>query len=509
MNLRRIAREERGMALILALGVLMALSISATTILFVSTSNERSSTNDKRGQVAFALAEAGLNNALAVLNLPTNNALDEDVLPACTDNPESSWNNNPYEGGEAHWCGDLIWSESAWRLRSKGVVQNGNAFITRLISAYVPIQPVVNQLNNNPAWNYMMATNTGAECDMLVNENITIESAMFVHGSLCLNNNADIRVGPVIVKGSIKLDNIGSIGTSGTPISVAVGGYERDSDANLEYCKAGSAQWSAASAEACDSADRIYGSGGVNTTPPVIAMPTADWTAWYEDAIPGPAKNCTAADGAASGTVPVFDNDYPTMGSGNGSVTTPFNLTPASSYTCRVGSASDPYGELSWNASTRVLTIRGTMFIDGSVHASNGLLNSYDGQGTLYLRGTFLVANGTKLCGGVSGSNCDYGAWDPNSELFTIIANGNGGQVPTGSSIQLDNNSQFQGALFATNGITLSNNASSDGPMLAGTIVLNQNFTADDFGTILTVPPGMPGNPQVYAQPNPPQNFSG
>jgi hypothetical protein len=197
------------------------------------------------------------------------------------------------------------------------------------------------------------------------------------------------------------------------------------------------------------------------------------------------------------------------MNAANGSVTTPFNLTPTTSYTCRVGSADNPYGELSWDASTRVLTIRGTIFIDGSIYSNNGLLNSYNGQGTLYVRGTFLLDNNSKLCGGTNGTNCDYGAWNPNTELFTIIAHGNGGQVPTGSSIQLDNSAQFQGALFATNGITLSNNASSDGPMLAGTIVLNQNFTADDFGTIQTVPPGMPGNPQVFAQPNPPQRFSG
>lgn len=516
MILRRIARQERGMALILALGILTALSLTATTLLFVATSNERSSTNDKRSQVAFALAEAGLNNSFAVLNLPTNNALDEDLIPACTDGngtamAESTWNSNAYEGGTTLWCGDLVWSESAWKLTAKGYVQNGNAFITRTITAYVPVQPVVNQLNNNPAWNYVMATNTGSECDMLLNENIMFESAMFVHGSLCLNNNANIRVGPVIVKGTIKLDNNGSIGTSSAPIDVSVGGLSRDSDAALEYCKAGSGTlWSASSAEQCDSTDRIYATGGtVNTTPPVIAMPTAEWETWYEDAIPGPAKNCTAADGAASGPIPTFDNNYPTMNAANGSVTTAFNLTPSTSYTCRVGSADNPYGELSWDASTRVLTIRGTMFIDGSVYANNGLLNSYDGQGTLYLRGSFLLDNNTKLCGGTNGSSCDYGAWNPNTELFTIIAHGNGGQVPTGSSIQLDNSSQFQGALFATNGITLSNNASSDGPMLGGTIIVNQNFTADDFGTIQTVPPGMPGNPQVFAQPNPPQRFSG
>jgi len=34
-------------------------------------------------------------------------------------------------------------------------------------------------------------------------------------------------------------------------------------------------------------------------------------------------------------------------------------------------------------------------------------------------------------------------------------------------------------------------------------------FNADSFPTITTVPAGMPGNPAVYAQPNPPQLYSG
>ena len=33
-------------------------------------------------------------------------------------------------------------------------------------------------------------------------------------------------------------------------------------------------------------------------------------------------------------------------------------------------------------------------------------------------------------------------------------------------------------------------------------------YTGDDFGTIVTAPPGLPGNAAVYAQPNPPQRFS-
>ena len=154
---------------------------------------------------------------------------------------------------------------------------------------------------------------------------------------------------------------------------------------------------------------------GVNTAVPVIAAPTADVSAWYENSIPGPSLDCSTANGARSGTPPTWDND----GVMNNSVPV-FNLTAWSSYTCRVGPASSPTGELSWDANTRVLTVFGTMFIDGSVKVTNGLLNSYNGQGTIYLAGTVYMNNNTKLCGGIFGFNCDFSSWNPNTEMLKI-----------------------------------------------------------------------------------------
>jgi hypothetical protein len=237
----------------------------------------------------------------------------------------------------------------------------------------------------------------------------------------------------------------------------------------------------------------------------VIAAPASDFSAWYTDAMPGPSLDCSSANGARSGTPPTWDND----GVRNNSVSTVFHLTPASSYTCRIGPASSPTGELSWNASTQVLTVYGTMYIDGSVKVSNGALNSYNGQATLYLSGTLLIGNDTKLCGGISGSNCDFASWNPNTEMLTFVADGSGGQAGTGNGILVSNNAQFQGGLFATANLTYTNNARSDGPMVAWEIFFSNNVQNDQFPTITTVPAGMPGNPTVYAQPNPPQLYSG
>jgi hypothetical protein len=310
----------------------------------------------------------------------------------------------------------------------------------------------------------------------------------------------------------------------------------------------------------------------VNHTPPVVPPPTADFATWYANAIPGPKVSCTTS----SGTIPTFDNNT----TRDNSVGTVFDLTPTSSYTCRVGPGAsttltsamtatqttvsvasatnfptsqfqirvdDEYmtvtggfgtttwtvtrgvggstaathasgqtvlwnsgqtdGELSWNATTKTLTTIGTIYIDGSAKVSNGAVNTYNGQATLYLSGTFWQ-NGS-LCGAVSGSTCNFSGWNPNTELLTIVANGNGGQVNPGDSIQVANNFSFQGGLYATNAVELGNNVNIDGPIVGSQILLSNNLTTNNFPTITTVPAGMPSNPAVYAQPNPPQSFSG
>jgi hypothetical protein len=315
---------------------------------------------------------------------------------------------------------------------------------------------------------------------------------------------------------------------------------------------------------------------GVGANVPVLAVPAADFDEWYVNAMPGPTQACTAV----SGSPPQFDNN------GVRDNSNPIqNLTPASSYTCRVGPAAttdattlsgamtttsttltvasaagfptfgsftirvdneymqvtagagtttwtvtrgqqgtaaaahssgatvthvDPAtGELSWNATTRVLTVSGTIYIDGSAQISNGQVNQYNGQAALYLSGSMLF-NG-KLCGGLVGSDCDFEAWNPNTEMLTIVTERAGqGGATVGNGIEFANSSSFQGALYAHNGaVSFGNNSKSDGPIVASHIILSNNVTTSSFPNIVTVPVGMPGNPAVYAQPNPPQLYSG
>ena len=81
-RLRRTIRDERGFALVIALGVTVVLSATVVTVIESATSNQRSSTMSSGRSAAYNLAEAGLNNAMSVLRLPTNNALDRYVFCA-------------------------------------------------------------------------------------------------------------------------------------------------------------------------------------------------------------------------------------------------------------------------------------------------------------------------------------------------------------------------------------------------------------------------------------------
>lgn len=573
MSLLRLFRKQEGFALIMAVGVLGVLTIAGTTVMVYTTSNTRIAQRSKSDETSFSLSEAALNNTMAVLSNPSNNALDPDLLPG-TEATASSAN---YENGTAKWYGVLDRNTAVWTVTALGLYNNpsgpGAAQVKRKLTAKVPVTPSFSQPNNNPAWNYIYARATGSTCDVTLANNLSGQSQFYIAGNLCLSNNVTISSTSLIVRGSLDLANNAQVGAS-TSMSTRVETYVGVN------CRYGGGSWATPCTGNQDSRSTYSKMNpptyvvGVNNIAPLIPEPEADYAAWYENAIPGPSQNCSVT----SGTPPTFDNNYSNR---DNSVSTVFELTPASSYTCRVGpgasstlggamnatqatlsvaSASGfptsafrvridnelldvtggfgttnwtvargvngttaashvisqtvqwdtpPSGEISWNATTKMLTVSGTIYIDGSLKVTNGSLNQYNGQATLYLSGTFVVDNGAKLCGGVSGSNCDFAAWNPNTEMLTIVADGNGGQAGVGNGVKVDNNGQFQGGLFATSAVEFTNNARSDGPIVGSTVKFNNNVQNDQFPTITVVPVGMPGSPIVYAQPNPPQMFAG
>lgn len=475
----------------MAVGILGVLSATGTTLILSAGANSRTAEYSKDNASAYSLAEAGLNEMMAVLSNPKNNALNSTLLPATT---------GTYADGTVTWSGTLDKPNALWSLSSTAKVENptgpSTSDVTRTLNAKVRITPQNTQPIQNQAWNWVFLTDTANACDLTLPANFEFNSPLYMWGDLCLSPGSRIIGGPIAVKERVTMNNNDNyIGTASAPISevhVSVG------------CKYASqhAHPAGDGHAFCSPVDKVF-ANVLDQQPPDIPIPPLQLDVWYANAVPGPHHPCTYVEGVP----PVFDTDT----TRNSSVATTFNLTPpAVSYVCRVGPASEPVALMSWTHTTRTLRLDGTIFIDGSAQAANstGPIN-FDGHGTIYLSGTFLVNGGatsaaTKLCGVALASDCDFAAWNPNNEMLTVVAPGGSPGVSIGA------NARYQGALYSVGPVNLNADARSEGPIVAPTLELGSRAVIDTFPQILdTVPTGTPGTEPVFPYPNPPESFSG
>jgi hypothetical protein len=375
-----------------------------------------------------------------------------------------------------------------------------------------------------------------ATCDTSVANSESISVPLYVGGNLCVGQGATINA-PVYVGGFLNFSNkqaqIGCASANGngcaTPApvhSAHVGSYCVVGTGNqVNPCKSEPVNG--------NNHTNIWVQGAPNNlTQPAsdfanITAPQICWApgscpgdpvgGWYTAASPGPLHPCTTT----SGTVPVFDNDTtfgPLEAQPGGSVPGTFNLTPdSSSYTCKTAQ-----GELSWNNATRTLTVNGTVFIDGNVTATSSSQTpaTYTGwgsctastpcDGVLYVTGTAYI-NGVKICAVVTGNNCDWNNWNPNTKMLAILANYQGTQqgVAAGQGVVVGpSQTSFQGSLYANYQVVTGQSAATQGPLVSGTqtVVSGQSFQGS-FPQINILPISIQGPPQAFYI-DPPTNFS-
>jgi hypothetical protein len=350
------------MALVMAIGIMTVLAIAGTTAIAYSTSSAQQSAQTRSRTSAFSLAEAGVNNSMAVLNLTTNNALDPETLPKCTNNEKkysdaaadrtstSTWRHSTIDGGTVDWCGTLVRKDALWYVTSIGRSTNPNSTttnVTRTLEATVTVTPTTTQPLNNPVWNYLYAGHTGSTCDQTLNNNINGASRMYVAGNLCLSPNVQLNQSTVIVGGTLDVSNNAAVGAStsmATRVETYIGGN----------CRYATGSWGSCGGN--QDARHIYSKRsdginiGVNQPAPVVAPPAADFATWYENSIPGPSQTCTTS----SGSPPAFDNNYPSRDS---SVSSVADLTPSSSYFCRVGQGANTTLTSALTASSTTVTV--------------------------------------------------------------------------------------------------------------------------------------------------------
>ena len=536
------------MALVMALGTMLVLAVSMTTAISFAMAGSRHAVRFSADQKAYALAEAGLNNALAVLgaNYPGSVAYpgDPNLLSART---------TTYAEGSATWSGSLLpvanspWTWQ-WKIASVGRVKNptgpGAADATRSVSAVVPVTiPANKQTSGKGVLNWIYGGT-----DITFSQSVQIGSPVYAVRDLTLLSSAKIagNAGKLAVGRNLTLtsnqNRVGLLSGSDPRIGEAhvVGLCSSKANVVLHQCggSATATSWDTDDVYATaadhsllgllDAAPSLTCCAPVGGAVAPIASPVSDMGFWYQNADLGPTVACDAS--TKSGTPPTFDTGDNTINN-TATLSVPFNLTPATgSYTCQSfydAAHTSLRGELSWNASTKVLKIKGTIFIDGSVTIdSSGYSGSpvfkYTGQATVVVSGTFAVKS-AKICAVISGSDCDRssGAWNPNNDALVVVADGdgvNGGVqsqsnvVESGVGIALVTGASFQGALIANKTIKTEQTATQQGPMISvyGNVLTGQTgentFPAFLFAPTAaahissgTLPFGELGSPTIYA----------
>jgi hypothetical protein len=179
---------------------------------------------------------------------------------------------------------------------------------------------------------------------------------------------------------------------------------------------------------------------------------------WYLNAGLGPKTPCATSSGAPPRFDTVSGTPDNTINQSAYLPGSPFDLTGAS-YSC---TSADGRTKLAWDGTT--LTIKGTVFIDGSARSTSGNAK-YVGKGTIILSGLYSMDNNTALCANLSGGTCDTSApWDADTTALAIVADGV--DPSTGDSIDIKKGN-YQGLLLGNGNV----DGSVSGTLIIGPMV--------------------------------------
>ena len=142
MGTRRRLSDEGGFALLIAIGVMLVLTITVTSVVSYSKASSRSANLSSSGQDAYAVAEAGINNAMSVIAVARADTSKLGAQPSAPGDG-SSMVTTYADGATATWGGSYNASTKTWTIKSIGAIRNptgpGAAPLTRTLYATVSI----------------------------------------------------------------------------------------------------------------------------------------------------------------------------------------------------------------------------------------------------------------------------------------------------------------------------------------------------------------------------------
>lgn len=528
------------MSLILALGFMVIFSISTAAIVNELVLNDTGARRDQKMVTALAAAEAEMNYATQwVLKSDFNDTVAVGTtFPHSTDSPVSQldgatwyYTGNPVTGAtNTGWwarkldnsttnptCEAILYSAfhgqpattKCWQVDGRATIGTSTREVRMLLTAedmqtttiLTPtLTPTTNFFPTTGAqvttvtvtstnlnydygsWGFGTFSSGGSGTCYNITGNGGVAEPVYTSGNLCLTGNAYIHQNTsgnvtLYVKGTLSTSSNAFAGTSSSKLASATVGACTNG-ASAVPCNPGSASHLYA--------NLYFPSGGT------INKPTVNLNSVYASADPGPMHPCSVAAGStASSTWPTFDTNTTrdtSVGGSGGSTTSPFTST---SYTCK----TDTGGNISWNATTHVFTITGTIFVDGNLGwASQTAI--YSGRGNIYYNGTVSMSgNGSSyIC---PATNCPTdGSWNMAVNLILIGA-GNNGVIPascTPSTWSMTGNSIFQGAAWVNGCVNEGGNGGIEGPAVADGYQIGGNGSYYQPLGSNTLPPGAPVN---------------
>jgi Tfp pilus assembly protein PilX len=488
---RRRARlaDESGVALFLALAVMLVITVMVTSVIAYTSASSRDASLKRSGQSAYALAEAAVNQALAQLyshyysssGTPNNNTT---MYSASWFSGTNSQQSPTSTAACTATSSCMSWSVVSWTptgsagytkgtlvVSGQGTAPNptGATPLTRTVTETLQVLQPVSQRPTPSYWLGIYSGATGSACDLTLGQGVSASAPIYVAGNLCVNQSASINGAGVTLKvlGNVTLQNGNSnIGGSSAIKSAAIGGgCVKGSGSLTPPCKINTA-----STQIWDQ------SGNTNApTPTPDPLPSVNWTAVQQQQAAA-TTSCTGGYSLNAAT---------------------FVLTGNTSYTCTVtDSTGVVIGSLSYSSAAKTLTVSGDIYLSGSLSLSTPAAVTYTGVASLFVAGSITAANGSALCVHVSGSTCDFanatnnsssGYWDTSQSVLILQSQG---------AITAQNLA-FQGGMYSTTLINLGGGQSAtQGPLVSPATItpgqqLNTSFPAFPFvlsGTLGTDP---------------------
>ena len=527
-TLARRLQDERGMALVLAIGIATVLAVAGASLIVYSISNEHHANRSRADVRVYNLAQVGVENAAAQIGQQPQDLRDN---PAIFSSLTTAQKTETFGSGES-----VVWDAQLWDDRTGALYVPGSPYyipklrwhvtststmpdpstgagdtITRTLQADIQLTPVRTQDVDSEAWRYVYSkaddgdTSEPDGCDITLPNNPNVRASFYVTGDLCLQNNSQI-IGSgtpdpvdVIVHGWIyNVSPQAWVGTNADPVNHTEIGLKCKHRNRSPRTRAAARAAAGVLVLRALRPGRAPGDDRDHATRRRLHRVVRAGS-------PGPKDPCDASLSSAPATWPVFEDEPFGSATRNGSAPTLF-LIGHPAFHCET-----LQGLIDWDPTNLKLTVEGTIYFDGNIELSGSPPTDieYSGIGAIYTTGHVILQQ-VRLCAEAA-TTCDS-SWDgaPPTPMLLIASDGrsNLSQCPD-CSILLETSAGFQGALYASHNIGMQNSSLVQGPMIAQEEIIQNGFTFYPIPRFAQVPFGTPNTPIVNWGILPPTNYTG